>query len=144
LGKNGRITLAGYSESSRLISFTFAALTITMNKSTITIDVHTDNNRIPDSIAWSATDTSIENAQKAKAMMISFWDGAEKAALRIDLWTKDMMVDEMADFFYQTLMTMADTYGRATKYADQVEEMKNFARGFYEKFRERQLKENKA
>lgn len=127
-----------------MISFTFATLTITMSKSTITIDVHTDNNRIPDSIAWSATDTSIENAQKAKAMMISFWDGAEKAALRIDLWTKDMMVDEMADFFYQTLMTMADTYGRATKYADQVEEMKNFARGFYEKFRERQLKENKA
>jgi hypothetical protein len=32
----------------------------------------------------------------------------EKAALRIDLWTKDMMVDEMADFFYQTLMTMAE------------------------------------
>ena len=144
MGKNSRITLEGYSESSRLISFTFATLTITMSKSTITIDVHTDNNRIPDSIAWSATDTSIENAQKAKAMMISFWDGAEKAALRIDLWTKDMMVDEMADFFYQTLMTMADTYGRATKYADQVEEMKNFARGFYEKFRERQLKENKA
>jgi len=144
LGKNSCITLEGYSESSRLISFTFATLTITMSKSTITIDVHTDNNRIPDSIAWSATDTSIENAQKAKAMMISFWDGAEKAALRIDLWTKDMMVDEMADFFYQTLMTMADTYGRATKYADQVEEMKNFARGFYEKFRERQLKENKA
>jgi len=119
-------------------------LIIIMNKSTITIDVHTDENRIPASIAWSATDTSIENAQKAKAMMISFWDGAEKAALRIDLWTKDMMVDEMADFFYQTMMTMADTYGRATKYGDQVEEMKTFAKGFYEKFREKQLKENKA
>lgn len=119
-------------------------LIIIMNKSTITIDVHTDENRIPASIAWSATDTSIENAQKAKAMMISFWDGAEKAALRIDLWTKDMMVDEMADFFYQTMMTMADTYGRATKYTDQVEEMKTFAKGFYEKFREKQLKENKA
>jgi len=114
-----------------------------MNKSTITIDVHTDENRIPASIAWSATDTSIENAQQAKAMMISFWDGAEKAALRIDLWTKDMMIDEMADFFYQTMMTMADTYGRATKYTDQVEEMKTFAKGFYEKFREKQLKENK-
>jgi hypothetical protein len=36
-------------------------------------------------------------------MMLSFWDGSEKAALRIDLWTKDMMVDEMADFFYQTI-----------------------------------------
>ena len=38
----------------------------------------------------------------------------------------------------------ADTYGRATRYADQVEEMKTFAKGFYEKFREKQLKENKA
>lgn len=115
-----------------------------MNKSSIIIDVMTDENRVPDSIHWSATDTSAENAQKAKAMMISFWDAADKAALRIDLWTKDMMVDEMADFFYQTLMTMADTYGRATQYQDQAEEMKNFARGFYEKFRERQMKENKA
>ena len=104
----------------------------------------TDENRVPDSIAWTASDTSADNAQKAKAMMISFWDGAEKAALRIDLWTKDMMVDEMADFFYQTLMTMADTYGRATKYTEQVEEMKDFAKKFYAGFRERQLKDNKA
>ena len=104
----------------------------------------TDENRVPDSIVWSATDTGAENAQKAKAMMLSFWDSAEKAALRIDLWTKDMMVDEMADFFYQTMMTMADTYGRATKYLEQVEEMKTFAKDFYEKFRARQLKENKA
>jgi len=77
-----------------------------MNKSTITIDVMTDENRVPDSIAWKATDTSADNAQKAKAMMISFWDGAEKAALRIDLWTKDMKVDEMAEFFFQTLINM--------------------------------------
>ena len=115
-----------------------------MNKSTITIDVHTDENRVPETIAWSATDTTVENAQKAKAMMLSFWDGAEKTALRIDLWTKDMMVDEMADFFYQTMMTMADTYGRATKYNEQVDEMKKFAKDFYQKFQAKQLKENKA
>lgn len=115
-----------------------------MNKSSIHIDVTTDENRVPSGISWSATDTTAENGQKAKALMLSFWDGAEKAALRIDLWTKDMMVDEMADFFYQTLMTMADTYGRATQYHEQVEEMKQFARKFYEDFRARQLKENKA
>ncbi|MBL7729982.1 MAG: gliding motility protein GldC [Chitinophagaceae bacterium] len=115
-----------------------------MQKSTITIDVTMDEKRVPSAIEWSATDTSATSAQPAKAMMISFWDGAEKAALRIDLWTKDMMVDEMADFFYQTMMTMADTYGRATHYADQVEEMKTFAKGFYERFREKQLKDNKA
>ena len=35
-----------------------------MNKSTITIDVHTDENKVPDAITWSATDTSAENMQK--------------------------------------------------------------------------------
>ena len=104
----------------------------------------TDENRVPDSIVWSATDTGAENAQKAKAMMLSFWDSAEKAALRIDLWTKDMMVDEMADFFYQTMMTMADTYGRATNHEEMVADMKNFAHEFYHKFRDKQMKENKA
>src|SRR5687767_1025253 len=115
-----------------------------MNKSTITIDVITDPDRIPETIAWRASDTTAENVQKAKAMMLSFWDGAEKTALRIDLWTKDMMVDEMADFFYQTMMTMADTYGRATQHPEMVDEMKTFAKEFYHKFRDKQLKENKA
>ena len=112
-----------------------------MNKSTITIDVVTDENRVPSSISWSATDTGAENAQNAKAMMISFWDSADKAALRIDLWTKDMMVDEMADFYYQMLMGMADTFKRATKQQEMSDDMKKFAKDFFEKFRAIQLKE---
>jgi gliding motility-associated protein GldC len=115
-----------------------------MSLSSIIIDVHTDENKVPNAITWNATDTTVENAQKAKAMMLSFWDGAEKTALRIDLWTKDMMIDEMADFFYQTMMTMADTYGRATNHKEMVNEIKKFAQDFYQKFREKQLKENKA
>src|ERR1051325_8209662 len=114
-----------------------------MSKSIIAIEVDTDNEHIPQSISWKASDTTAESGQKARAMMLSLWDGAEKTAMRIDLWTKDMMVDEMSDFFYQTLMTMADTYGRATNYPDIVEEMKNFARDFYKKFRDNQMKENK-
>jgi gliding motility-associated protein GldC len=115
-----------------------------MGLSSILIDVKTDEDKVPEIISWHATDSTMENAQKAKAMIISFWDGAEKTALRIDLWTKDMMVDEMADFFYQTMMTMADTYGRATNYKDMVDEMKKFAQDFYHKFRDKQLKDNKA
>jgi gliding motility-associated protein GldC len=115
-----------------------------MSQSTISIHVGMDENKIPSSISWSATDTSADNAQKAKAFMLSFWDGAEKTALRIDLWTKEMMIDEMADFFYQTFMTMADTYGRATNYHEQVADMKKFAQDFIQKFREKQMKENKA
>lgn len=115
-----------------------------MKKSSISIDIELDDNRIPVNIEWNASDSTIDNAQKARAMMLSFWDPAEKAALRIDLWTKDMMLDEMADFFYQTLMTMADTYDRATQHKELVDDMKKFAHEFYHKFREKQLKENKA
>ena len=115
-----------------------------MNKSTITIDVLMDEKKIPETIAWQTSDNETGNAQKAKAMMLAFWDGADKAALRIDLWTKDMMVDEMADFYYQTFMTMADTFGRATNQEEIVADMKKFGHDFYEKFRAKQLQENKA
>jgi len=115
-----------------------------MRTSTINIEVEMDENRLPENITWNATDSVSEKPQKSKAMMLSFWDGEEKTALRIDLWTKKMMVDEMADFFYQTMMTMADTYGRATNHTDIVSDMKKSAQAFYQQFREKQLKENKA
>ncbi|MER3497530.1 MAG: gliding motility protein GldC [Chitinophagaceae bacterium] len=115
-----------------------------MAKSTITIEVEMDENRIPAEIFWKASDSTAENFQKATAMMIAFWDAADKSALRIDLWTKEMMVDEMGDFFYQTLMTMADTYRRATQQEDMCEDMKNYARAFFKKVKYRDLKENKA
>ena len=115
-----------------------------MQTSTITIDVHLDKDKVPEQINWKADSSTADEMQRAKAMMLSFWDGADKSALRIDLWTKDMMIDEMADFFYQTMMTMADTYGRATNHAEIVEEMKKSAHSFYHKSREKQLKEHKA
>ena len=115
-----------------------------MKTSTITVDVQLNDDRVPEAILWKASDSTIENAQKAKAMMLSFWDGAEKTALRIDLWTKEMMVDEMADFFYQSMMSMADTFERATRQSELVNEMKKSAQEFYKKFQEIQQKENKA
>ena len=108
------------------------------------IDVELDENRIPLNIEWNATEGTSGNAQKAKAVMLSLWDGEEKTALRIDLWTQKMMVDEMTDFYYQTFMTMADTYLRATRQQELVDEMKKFAKDFYKKFQEIQQKENKA
>jgi len=114
-----------------------------MKHSTIKIKVNLDDDKIPQQIEWNATGTTTEHTQQAKGLMLAFWDGAEKTAMRIDLWTKDMMVDEMADFFYQTLITMADTYNRATRHQDLTEEMKEFAKSFYQKFKDKQLQENK-
>lgn len=112
-----------------------------MNKSTISIDVLLDPNKVPEQINWTASDSTAAMMQKAKAMCIAFWDGADKTAMRIDLWTKDMMMDEMVDFFYQMLMSMADTFKRATQQQEMSDDMKKFAKEFFEKFRAQQLKE---
>ena len=114
-----------------------------MATSSIHIDVELDENKIPENISWSASSANNE-AQKAKAMMVAFWDGADKSALRIDLWTKEMMMDEMADFFYQIFITMGDTFKRATNQQALTDDIKNFAKEFYQKFRATQVKENSA
>lgn len=111
-----------------------------MNQSTIKIDVLLDPDKIPEQISWSASDSNANMAQKAKAMCIAFWDGADKTAMRIDLWTKDMMVDEMADFYFQMFSTMADTFERSTQQKELSLEIKNFAKNFKKKFVEAQLK----
>lgn len=114
-----------------------------MKKSIITVEIELDDDKVPQQISWLASDSSADMMQAAKSMMLAFWDGADKTALRIDLWTNSMMVDEMADFYYQTLMGMADTYLRATQQQELSDDMKKCAKDFYKKFKELQLKENK-
>lgn len=115
-----------------------------MAKSSIVIDVELNDQKVPQKIEWKASDSTMEKPQEAKAFLLSLWDGADKAALRIDLWTEKMMVDEMADFYYQTLMTMADTFERATKLSELTGGMREHAQEFIKKFQTIQMKENKA
>jgi len=100
--------------------------------SNITLRISTDENKIPESINWSAEDGGIEN-EETKATFLSVWDHKAKESLRIDLWTKDMPVDEMKHFFHQTLVTMSDTYFRATQDEKMSEDMKDFCAYFAEK-----------
>jgi gliding motility-associated protein GldC len=105
-----------------------------MRHSTITIDVLMDKSNHPNSIEWTATDSAVKEAQQAKAMMLAFWDANKKSALHIDLWTKEMMVDEMAEFYYQMMSTMADTFSRATSHKEFVAHMKNSATEFRKQY----------
>ncbi len=102
------------------------------NTSTIELKVELDENRIPEKLSWSAEDGGIKN-EEAKAMMLSVWDSKQQESLRIDLWTKDMPVDEMKLFFHQTLVTMADTFNRATQDEKMTATMKDFCDYFAEK-----------
>lgn len=101
-------------------------------KSEINIEVVTDENRVPEEITWSAEDGDIYK-EDAKALMLSVWDSKTQETLRIDLWTKDMPVDEMKKFFHQTLVSMSDTFNRATQDEKMTETMKDFCDYFAEK-----------
>ena len=84
-------------------------------------------------IRWSATDAPDPGPQEAKAMILALWDAEARNSLRIDLWTKDMTVEDMNDFFFQTLLTLADTYRSATNNDEVMSDIKHFAREFAEK-----------
>lgn len=103
-----------------------------VHTSEIRVTVGLDENRVPESLQWSAEDGDITN-EEAKAMLLSIWDSKNKESLKIDLWTKDMPIDEMKTFFYQTLMTMADTFMKATQDEKMTATMKDFCAYFAEK-----------
>ena len=100
--------------------------------SEIKLKVGLDENRVPEELTWSAEDGGIKN-ESAKAMMLSVWDHKSRESLKIDLWTKDMPVDEMKIFFHQTLTTMADTFMRATQDEKMTATMKDFCEYFADK-----------
>lgn len=97
--------------------------------SEIRLSVATDGDGVRD-IRWEADDAPEPGIHAAKAMLLSLWDAEARNAMRIDLWTKDMTVEDMNDFMFQTLLTMADTYKSATGDADLMAEIKLFARDF--------------
>lgn len=102
------------------------------NTSEIKFIIKLDDNRVPEKLMWTAQDGGVE-AQEAKAIMLSIWDNKAKESVRIDLWTKDMPVDEMKIFFHQTLVAMSETFKRATDDQKMADTMKDFCDYFAEK-----------
>lgn len=100
--------------------------------SKITFKVGLDENKIPEEISWNAEDGGINN-EASKAIMLSVWDHKKKDTLRMDLWTKDMPVDEMKQFYHQTLVSMAGSFERATNDEKMSATMKDFCDYFAEK-----------
>ena len=98
--------------------------------SNINLAVELDEKNMPTKIEWEATDANFVGKKESKAMMLSIWDKNENLTLAIDLWTKDMLVNEMNIFFLQTFKKMADTYLRSTS----NNEISKFIRDFSDKF----------
>lgn len=95
-------------------------------KSNIQFQIEMDENKVPEQITWQADDSASEGEKASKAIMLALWDQDENNTLRIDLWTKDMLVDEMKKFTCQNIITMADSFERSTGEKEIAEEMRKF------------------
>ena len=101
------------------------------NNINITVDL--DANQVPEKITWDSTD--LDGTKNAKAMLLSLWDSKDMNTMNIDLWTKDMSVEEMSKFFFQTYVTMVETFEKATNEDQMAMAMRDFAEFFGEKMK---------
>jgi len=85
-----------------------------MKKSTINFTIELDQQNVPEKILWDATDKPEPGISETKAISISLWDSAEKNTLRIDLWAKDMPVEDMKRFYVDCIGGLAQSALSAT------------------------------
>jgi gliding motility-associated protein GldC len=79
-----------------------------MKKSSIQFSIELDDNNVPEKITWDATDKP-DGISESKSISISLWDHEQKNTLRIDLWTKDMPVEDMRRFYIDCLGGLAQS-----------------------------------
>lgn len=101
-----------------------------VRRSEIRIAVELNDQKQPVGLRWHAEDAGLEDEKQARALMFSVWDPSEKSTMRIDLWTHEMTVEEMAFFMYEAMAGMADTYERSTGDKSMASEIRTFARHF--------------
>jgi gliding motility-associated protein GldC len=86
-----------------------------MKKSTINFTIELDQNNIPERIFWDATDKPDAGPSETKSISVALWDHIQKNTLRIDLWAKDMPIDEMKRFHIECLGGIAQSILSSTK-----------------------------
>ncbi|RME90248.1 MAG: gliding motility protein GldC [Candidatus Hydrogenedentota bacterium] len=94
----------------------------------INIKVELDDKNVPEKIYWYATSSDMDNYKEARAMSLSFWDPNENNSLILSLWTKEMLVGDMNTHLFETLMTLADNYERATGFHKIAEKLRSHAK----------------
>ena len=94
-----------------------------MKKSEIRFSIALDDNKVPEAISWSATDAG-PDIHFAKAINIALWDREQVGTMKIDLWTKDMPIDEMKRFCVDNIGSMAENIVTATNDKEMADKMR--------------------
>ena len=82
-------------------------------KQTLKFEVELDENNLPNSIKM-LEEKSSNSSIDLKALMIAAWDAKRKETLRVDIWTKDMPVNDMFIMYHQNMMGMATSLEKST------------------------------
>ena len=85
-----------------------------MSTSEIKLIVELDENHVPEKIMWDADDKELKGLQETKSFSLSMWDHQLKNTMRIDLWTKDMPIDEMKRFYIDCMGGLSQSILSAT------------------------------
>jgi len=101
-------------------------------KERLTVDVSMDDNLVPETIEWKSSQKN-KDSEKASAALIYFWNAEKNETYNLDLWTKEMSIEEMNKMIFQTLMTLANTYERATNEDQLANAMRDFSQFFGER-----------
>jgi len=102
-------------------------------KAKIQIDVHFNQDKLPEKIFWEADSNASEKKKDSKAMLLFLFDRDTKDTLKIDLWTHDFEVMEMDRLMFNAIRSLTDTYVRATNNKELAGAMNQFANYFGEK-----------
>ena len=100
--------------------------------SEISIKVGLNENDLPIAMKWTAPDGSVVDSP-TKAVLLSLWDPNQNNTMKIDLWTKEMSIEEMKQFFHQTLLTLSDTFEKATGEHNICEDLRDYCYHFADK-----------
>ena len=102
-----------------------------MKKSTLKFEVDLDENHLPITITMHSSEKSEEDLM-IKSLMVSAWDSSKQETLKLDLWTKDMMVNEMFIMYHQTLLSMASTLEKSTGHEKLAGALRDYCKFFAE------------
>ncbi len=94
-----------------------------MKTSEIKFTIALDEQNVPEKIFWEATDKQPQGEEETRAIAIALWDFKYQSTLKIDLWSKDMPVDEMKRFYIETIGGLSDSLMKATGDTVMVDEI---------------------
>lgn len=112
-------------------------------KSVINFEIELDKDRIPEKIFWEASENPNEGISETKAISIGVWDQYHKGLLGINLWTKDMPVDEMNHFAVDMLGNLAQMIKDSTQDPVIIELLENTGKQMTKHLVEQAKKESK-